>query len=211
MSILAGLLGAARTTEHPSPPEHARELQDIVLDDSAGQPVRLGDLWRDQPAVLIFLRHYGCLFSRDYVVALHRDRHRFAAAGARLVAIGPGTPAQASRFLEDHGAQLPLLVDPGRRSYRAAGARTAALVELVGPRIVMRGVIRMVDSRLARRRVSVSPGRMMHHGRQLGGVLVVAPDGSVRYAHISQDASDNPPLREVLSAVRAIRPHSEPR
>lgn len=207
--MLAGLLGAARTTEHPSPPEHTRGLADIVLDDSAGQPVRLGDVWRDQPAVLIFLRHYGCLFSRDYAVALHRERHRFAAAGARLVAIGPGTPAQASRFLEDHGVRVALLVDSDRRSYRAAGARTATLTELFGLRIILRGVIRMIGSRLPRRgSVAITPGRVISHDAQLGGVLVVAPDESVRYAHMSQDASDNPPIREVLAAVRAIRPHA---
>lgn len=35
-------------------------LAPIALVDSAtDQPVRLGDLWRDRTAVLIFLRHFG--------------------------------------------------------------------------------------------------------------------------------------------------------
>ena len=40
------------------------------------------------------------------------------------------------------------------------------------------------------------------------GVLVIAPDDSIRYAHMSEDASDNPPVEEVLAAVSAIRPHA---
>jgi hypothetical protein len=53
------VLQATRIPEHTSPPEHAQSLQDIMLTDERGEAVRLGDLWRDQPAVLIFLRHYG--------------------------------------------------------------------------------------------------------------------------------------------------------
>jgi hypothetical protein len=37
----------------------AEDLQDIVLPDHEGTPVRLGDLWRDQPVALVWLRHYG--------------------------------------------------------------------------------------------------------------------------------------------------------
>ncbi len=209
--MLASLLGAAKTIEHTSPPEHARGLQDIVLDDAAGEPVRLGDLWRDQPAVLIFLRHYGCVFCRDHAVQVHRARHRFAAAGARLVAIGLGTPAQATQFREDQGVDIPLLVDPDRRSYGAAGAKTGTLSELVGPRMILRGLIRTIASRLPRGSIVIHPGRVVNHPAQLGGVVVVAPDGSIRYAHMSEDVSDNPPIREVLAAVRAIRPHAQPR
>jgi hypothetical protein len=34
-------------------------LGDLVLPDDAGRDVRLGDLWRDGPVVLVWLRHYG--------------------------------------------------------------------------------------------------------------------------------------------------------
>jgi hypothetical protein len=34
-------------------------LAAIVLPDADGRPVRLGALWADHPAVLVFLRHYG--------------------------------------------------------------------------------------------------------------------------------------------------------
>ena len=40
-------------------PRRADELAAIVLPDIDGHEVTLGDLWRDGPAVLVFLRHYG--------------------------------------------------------------------------------------------------------------------------------------------------------
>lgn len=34
-------------------------LAPIALPDPDGREVRLGSLWEDGPAVLVFLRHYG--------------------------------------------------------------------------------------------------------------------------------------------------------
>ena len=203
-------LQVAATSSPTSPPEHAHDLAEIVLVDDLGRPTRLGDLWREQPAVLVFLRHYGCVFCRDHAAKFHRARHEFEAAGARLVAIGQGTPAQAAKFRTDQGVDLLLLADPDRRSYAAAGAKVATLPELIGPKIVARGLARTIASRIPQGSIVVHQGKIVDHPAQLGGVVVVAPDGSVRYAHMSEDASDNPPVGEVIAAVRAIRPHLQP-
>ncbi|MFN2588220.1 MAG: hypothetical protein ABR613_08885 [Actinomycetota bacterium] len=37
----------------------AAPLEDIVLLDHRERAVRLGDLWRDRPVALVWLRHYG--------------------------------------------------------------------------------------------------------------------------------------------------------
>jgi len=39
--------------------ETAPALAALLLPDDAGTPGRLGDLWRDRPVVLSFLRHFG--------------------------------------------------------------------------------------------------------------------------------------------------------
>jgi prostamide/prostaglandin F2alpha synthase len=52
-------MGASRKRQKTNPPERADELADFVLQDHRGEEVRLGDLWSDGPAVLVWLRHYG--------------------------------------------------------------------------------------------------------------------------------------------------------
>jgi len=37
----------------------SQQLADISLPDAFGKTVRLGSLWESNPAVLVFLRHYG--------------------------------------------------------------------------------------------------------------------------------------------------------
>lgn len=43
-----------------APVLHAGDaVPDVTLTDGAGGPVRLSDLWRERPLLLVFLRHYG--------------------------------------------------------------------------------------------------------------------------------------------------------
>ena len=37
----------------------AMDLADVIVKDTEGRDVRLGDAWRDRPAVVVFVRHYG--------------------------------------------------------------------------------------------------------------------------------------------------------
>lgn len=53
------VLGTATSRQKTSPPTRAAALADISLPDHDGTDVRLGDLWRQRPAALVWLRHYG--------------------------------------------------------------------------------------------------------------------------------------------------------
>jgi hypothetical protein len=53
------LLGTSRSRQDVRPPADARALGDVHVKDLEGHEVRLRELWRDRPAVLVFLRHYG--------------------------------------------------------------------------------------------------------------------------------------------------------
>jgi hypothetical protein len=129
-------------------------------------------------------------------VQLHRDRDAFEQAGVELAVIGQGTPRHAQAFKEDHDLDFTLLVDPKRRTYKAAGAKVGSVSELVGPQVALRG-LRAVA------RESVVQGRPIGNVAQLGGVLVVAPGGEIVWSHLSDNAGDNPPNSAVLEAARA--------
>jgi hypothetical protein len=56
---LRAVLGTSKTRGQTDPPRRADALADITLPDHEGTPVRLGDLWLERPAALVWLRHYG--------------------------------------------------------------------------------------------------------------------------------------------------------
>ena len=47
------------SSDWPKPLARADDLAGLELEDHSGEWHRLGDFWRDGPAVLVFLRHYG--------------------------------------------------------------------------------------------------------------------------------------------------------
>ena len=126
---------------------------------------------------------------------LHRDRERFAEAGVQLAVIGQGRAEQAADFKRSRKVDIPLLADEERATYRLVGTKKGTFGELLGPRTVAKGLVRGLKA-------GVVQGRIQGHPAQLGGVLVVAPGGSIAYAHLSDDASDIPPNDEVLEAAR---------
>ena len=55
----------SKASDQPQSAESAQRLLgsmergDVVVKDTDGRDVRLGDVWREKPAVVVFVRHYG--------------------------------------------------------------------------------------------------------------------------------------------------------
>jgi peroxiredoxin len=131
-------------------------------------------------------------------VQLHRAREQFDDAGVSLVLIGQGSPRQADRFRSRWEVELPVLADGERESYRAAGAKVATMAELLGPTSARRGVVKTFGSG-----GRIRQGRVIGHPAQLGGAMVIRPDGAVSWSHMSEDPSDNASPEELLEAARS--------
>jgi len=128
---------------------------------------------------------------------LDRARQDFDDAGARLVLIGQLTPRHAAHFRRRQEITLPVLADESRISYKAAGAKLGSITDLLGPKVIAKGALTTLRTRKVQ-------GRTIGHPAQLGGVMVIAPDGEVVLKHMANDASDNPSPKEILGAVRGL-------
>jgi AhpC/TSA antioxidant enzyme len=126
---------------------------------------------------------------------LDRARDGIEAAGASLTLIGQLTPRHAAHFRRRQGIELRVLADNDRASYKAAGAKMGSIGELIGPRVVAKGA-------LATLQTGRFQTRTIGHPAQLGGAMVITPDGTVAWSHMAQDASDNAPPEEILGALR---------
>lgn len=129
---------------------------------------------------------------------MDRARKQFERAGVNLVLIGQRTPKEAADFRRSQKLKLPVLADKTRESYRAAGTKVATTTELLGPKVVAKGLLTTV-------RTGLRQGRTIGHPAQLGGALLILPDNTVAWSHISEDASDNASPEEILAAVPSSR------
>ena len=126
---------------------------------------------------------------------LRRAHEEFDEAGVRLVLIGQASPRQARHFRDRlELAPLPVLADDERVSYRAAGLRRGSASQLVGLRSVGSGVMHGLRS-------GVVQGRVVGDPAQLGGAMVIRPDGSVAWSQAQQHAGDTVDPQRLLEAA----------
>jgi hypothetical protein len=125
---------------------------------------------------------------------LHRARKDIEGAGARVVFIGQATPKHAAHFRRRYAPEIDILADEDRASYKLVGAVRGGAAELFSPNVVISGVTRALKDRTVQ-------GRPIGDTAQLGGTLLVMPDGSIPWSHMSRDAADNATVEEILGAV----------
>ena len=119
------------------------------------------------------------------------------ALGARVIAVGTGSAAQARRLMEA-GTPFPCLVDADRRLYRALGLRRVGLSTLLDPATY-------ANYWRAWRR-GARQGQMTGDPRQLSGVAIFDADGRLRWRHVSRTIGDYPALTRVLAEIRRVAP-----
>ena len=117
------------------------------------------------------------------------------ALGARVVAVGTGSAAQARRLLED-GTPFPCLVDPEARLYEALGLG----------RLDWRAALRVDTYRNYWRawRRGARQGQVTGDPRRLSGVALIDGEGRLRWRYRASTIGDYPPTGTVLAEIRRL-------
>jgi peroxiredoxin len=116
------------------------------------------------------------------------------AAGGDVVAVFQYRAEPTFHFCRKRDVPFDCLGDPQREGYHAVGLERGAAKEYIGPQLA-KGFLRAA-------RHGALPGRPVGDVAQRPGTFVVSPQGRVVYAHYHKDSSDNPPISELLEAVR---------
>jgi hypothetical protein len=130
------------------------------------------------------------------VVQLHRDVEEIRQAGGELHVIGNGTPNFIAGFREATRWDGPLYVDPSLAVYQAAQLKRGVTATLN-----VRALAPTVGAFLRGNRQGLVRG---DHWQQ-GGALVIAPDGDVRWHHVSDHPADRATTAEIVAALRTTR------
>ena len=92
------------------------------LPDQAGRLTPMSSLWKNQPAVILFWRHFGCGCGLDRARRLKEEYEEFLRRGSALVMVGQGGPLRAMAYAEKYELPpVPILSDEDGRVYEAYG------------------------------------------------------------------------------------------
>ena len=121
------------------------------------------------------------------------------AAGADVVAVFQYRAEPTYHFCRKRDVPFDCLGDPERAGYHAVGLERGGAREYIGPQLA-KGFLR------AARHGALAGTRRAAMWLSGPGTFVVSPEGKVLYAHYHRDSADNPPIDELLAAVRDYAP-----
>jgi len=164
--------------------------------DVDGRPVELASLWPHGPVLVVFLRHFGCIFCRELLAELQERSAELAQAGLLVVAIGLGEPRHALRIGHRYAPDITVLAAPTADAYAAYGIVRAGMKQILSPRTFAAG---------ARAALSGSVQTKPTGDQQMvGGAFVVAQQGAVRFAHYDAFPGDKPDLDRIVALGRRL-------
>ena len=115
---------------------------------------------------------------------------RIRQKGAELVVVGNGSVADAREFKEMQHVTFPLLTDPERQSYRAAGLKRGVAPS---PRMAWNAVKALAGGHMQ--------WNVKGDAAQLGGAFVFAKGGELRFSFVSEEAGHHPDPEDLVGAL----------
>ncbi len=183
-------------------PEVGDRAPDALLSDLERREVRLSSVWKTRPAVVVFLRYFGCPFCQTQVVILRNEHDRIRDAGAEVGLVGHGDPEEAVRFAASKRLPFPLLLDRDRGAYRAYGLVRGRAMQVLSPRVALPWIKAELASETRQR--GLNGGSFL----QMPGTFVVdsggvvrARSGTIRMAHRNRHFADAPSVDRLLDVL----------
>lgn len=193
--------GPQRVTWKHLPVQPGDAAPDVMLTSEDGAPFALRTAWSKGPAVLIFLRHFGCGCAWERAGRLRSELQDLTAAGASVIAIGQADPPRTRAFRDAAGLACPILSDENRRAYEAFGLLEARPSQVVYgmPEAFLRRDRATAENFLKARQRSGRPP--VDSPWQLPGEFVVDGSGHITLAYRSQYCADYADKDVLLAAI----------
>ena len=180
------------------------DLGVLCVEGVGGTSHPVGVFWEDQPCLLVFLRHFGCIGCSENVRELAPRLPELKRLGIRTVLIGCGAPLFIPPFQERHNllhAPVELYSDPDLATYRAAGLayglwegfRPRSLIEM-GRAFTQGNVQKAIQGDL----------------RQHAGAMLIDQKGTVRFYHRNERVGDHASLPALMQVALTLWAEAHP-
>lgn len=182
---------------HGSSPElrPPADLQDAAARFTLSTGETLEDASQAGLLVLVFLRHFGCTFTRQILRGLEETHQAAIRHRARLVLVHMLPDGGESRYLSNHSG-IDRVSDPSCELYHAFGLKKGGIRELLGPRVWWFGFLSVFKG--------CGVGHLAGDGRQMPGAFLFHK-GEIIAAQRAKSASDMPDLTALFDGM----PHPE--
>lgn len=146
----------------------------VELED--GSKPQLSELHQGGQIVLVFLRHFGCVFCRYQVAQLR------PATDLPIYFVCMESVDEASKFKADNRSPHHFISDPERKLYEAYGVKQGSLGQLFNLRTLGKGIKATLSGSLQ--------GKPTSDPKQLGATVILKQSGEIGWSKYAEDASE---------------------
>ncbi len=201
--LQAWLSGPSRTRLSALPPQVGDPGPDVALADTTGGQRRLSEFWKAKPALVLFLRHFGCSCLAERWEKLQQEISDFEKAGAQVVAVCQGESERTAAVAKRRGYPFPILCDPERKAYQAYGLPEGTPAQILHDFVWKPGDRETGQKLMTSRRATERA--LVDNPWQLPGEFVVSTAGRLVHTHRYQYCEDFPPKTVLIGAIAAAK------
>jgi hypothetical protein len=150
---------------------------------------KLAEASMERPLVLVFLRHFGCTFTRQILRGLQDLELQAKQHNATLVLVHMLQSGQEIDYLGQN-SDVVRIADPRCELYRAFGLGKGGFLELFGPQVWWRGAIAIFKG--------CGVGHLAGDGLQMPGAFVLH-QGKIIASQPAHSAADLPNLEALFA------------
>lgn len=151
----------------------------------------LGEASEEKPVAVVFLRHFGCTFTRQLLKNLQEMERSAEEHGARLVLVHMLQEGEEIEFIGN--SKVSRIADPWCELYQAFGLGKGGFLELFGPRVWVRGFIAIFRG--------CGVGHLAGDGLQMPGAFLVK-DRKIVVSRKAESAADLPEVEGLFEEGR---------
>jgi hypothetical protein len=155
-------------------------------------PGTLRDQLAGGPQLLVFLRHFGCMFCRETIADL-REAVAATPGYPPVLFFFQGSPTEGRAFIRRYWPEARAVADPERRFYAAFGVERGSLLQMFGPGV-------WAGKRRAQAKGHGNGPREGDIWMMPGAFLVDGP--RVLWAHHYRHAADHPDFGRMPALAR---------
>jgi peroxiredoxin len=159
-------------------------LNRLKIINERNEEIVLSSLWKDHPAVIVFIRHFGCISCRSHIDQVWSKKDKIESNGTKIYFIGSGSPYLISQFKKDCNiTEARIFTDQTLESFKASG-----LIH-TNTKVLDASSLKKIKELEA---MGYSLKKIENDGddTQLGGIVAMKPPGIVGFHFISQYIGD---------------------
>jgi len=157
----------------------------------------LANLSKDQPIMLVFLRHFGCVFCKEALDDIQKLKPDLAKEGVQLVFAHMSKNEVANKYFSDYKlAPVPHISDPEAHYYATFGLMKGTPSQLLGFGNWMRGF----EASISGRNFPIIQ-KKLGDSTQMPGIFLIQ-NSEIKGQYIHRLVSDRPDYMNLISHCR---------